>query len=77
VIYDTMNTSPHPKQGEALETTDRQTFMKNVAIRAKAMQRAEVAKEDSMAADTQGVAAAADIPRRSPWWLRNNAYRSS
>jgi hypothetical protein len=56
---DTMNTSPHPKDGEALMPIDRQTFMKNVAIRAKAMQRAE-------AADTQELAPVAAEQKLAP-----------
>mgnify|MGYP006123132317 CR=1 FL=1 len=47
-----MNTSPHPKNGTALESADRRTFMKNVAMRARV--RKEDLHEEDESEGTQG-----------------------
>lgn len=50
----TMNTSPHPKNGEALDKADRAVFMKNVAIRAKARRR-ELSRNTTTSDDNRNV----------------------
>jgi hypothetical protein len=49
---DTMNTSPCPKNGEALADEDRKNFMKNVAERAKAVRKNDVAEAQGAEATT-------------------------